>query len=82
MIGDPRIKHVCFTGSVGGGRRIMAMAAANQTWSGLCSSVWSTDTEHAMTVAGQLRSGIGRERGRQGMHEFTETHVMAIPSEA
>jgi acyl-CoA reductase-like NAD-dependent aldehyde dehydrogenase len=26
-------------------------------------------------------SGIGRELGRQGMHEFTETHVMAVPSE-
>ena len=26
-------------------------------------------------------SGIGRELGRQGMHEFTETHVMAVPSD-
>jgi acyl-CoA reductase-like NAD-dependent aldehyde dehydrogenase len=26
-------------------------------------------------------SGIGRELGRQGMHVFTETHVMAVPSE-
>jgi hypothetical protein len=25
-------------------------------------------------------SGIGRELGQQGMHEFTETHVMAVPS--
>ncbi len=82
-----------------------AVALANQTWSGLCSSVWSADTEHAMRVAKQLRtgvtffnnhnatavderapfggfnsSGIGRELGRQGMHEFTETHVMAVPS--
>ena len=24
-------------------------------------------------------SGIGRPLGRQGMHEFTETHVMAVP---
>ena len=31
VVGDPRIKHVCFTGSVGGGRRIMTMAAANLT---------------------------------------------------
>ena len=31
VVGDPRIKHVCFTGSVGGGKRIMAMAAANLT---------------------------------------------------
>jgi acyl-CoA reductase-like NAD-dependent aldehyde dehydrogenase len=22
VVGDPRVKHVCFTGSVGGGRRI------------------------------------------------------------
>jgi acyl-CoA reductase-like NAD-dependent aldehyde dehydrogenase len=82
-----------------------AVALANQTWSGLCSSVWSADTEHAMTIARQLRtgvtffnnhnatavderapfggfnaSGIGRELGRPGMHEFTETHVMAVPS--
>jgi acyl-CoA reductase-like NAD-dependent aldehyde dehydrogenase len=81
-----------------------AVALANNTWSGLCSSVWSADTEHAVKVARQLRtgaaffnnhnatavderapfggfnqSGIGRELGRQGLHEFTETHVMAVP---
>ena len=78
MIGDPRIKHVCFTGSVGGGRlkivaeeqfgpalpvipydsEAEAVVLANQTWSGLCSSVWSADTEHAMKIAGQLRTGV------------------------
>ena len=82
-----------------------AVALANNTWSGLCSSVWSADTEHAMKIARQLRtgvtffnnhnatavderapfggfnqSGIGRELGREGMREFTETHVMAVPS--
>jgi len=35
-----------------------AIAMANDTWSGLCSSVWSGDDEHAMAVAGQLRTGI------------------------
>jgi acyl-CoA reductase-like NAD-dependent aldehyde dehydrogenase len=83
-----------------------AVALANQTWSGLCSSVWSADTEHAMKIARQLRtgvtffnnhnatavderapfggfnqSGIGRELGREGLREFTETHVMAVPSD-
>jgi acyl-CoA reductase-like NAD-dependent aldehyde dehydrogenase len=82
-----------------------AIRLANATWSGLCSSVWSGDAEHAMKVARQLRtgvtffnnhnatavderapfggfnqSGIGRELGRQGLREFTETHVMAVPS--
>lgn len=81
-----------------------AIALANDTWSGLCSSVWSTDREHAMSVARQLRtgvtffnnhnatavderapfggfnqSGIGRELGREGLLEFTETHVMSVP---
>jgi acyl-CoA reductase-like NAD-dependent aldehyde dehydrogenase len=81
-----------------------AIALANDTWSGLCSSVWSTDHEHAMIVARQLRagvtffnnhnatavderapfggfnqSGIGRELGREGLLEFTETHVMSAP---
>ena len=31
VVGDPRIRHVCFTGSVAGGKRIMGMAAANLT---------------------------------------------------
>jgi acyl-CoA reductase-like NAD-dependent aldehyde dehydrogenase len=82
-----------------------AVALANQTWSGLCSSVWSADTGHAMKIAGPLRtgvtffnnqnatavderapfggfnaSGIGRELGRPGLYEFTETHVTAVPS--
>ncbi len=82
-----------------------AVALANCTWSGLCSSVWSADADHAMQIARQLRtgvtffnnhnatavderapfggfnqSGIGRELGRQGLHEFSETHVMAVPS--
>ena len=35
-----------------------AVQAANDTWSGLCSSVWSGDDEHAMTVARRLRTGV------------------------
>jgi hypothetical protein len=30
---------------------------------------------------GFTQSGIGRELGREGMHDFTETHVMAVPVE-
>jgi acyl-CoA reductase-like NAD-dependent aldehyde dehydrogenase len=35
-----------------------AIRLANDTWSGLCSSVWSGDSEHAMAVARQLRTGV------------------------
>jgi acyl-CoA reductase-like NAD-dependent aldehyde dehydrogenase len=35
-----------------------AVEAANNTWSGLCSSVWSGDNQHAMTVARRLRTGV------------------------
>jgi acyl-CoA reductase-like NAD-dependent aldehyde dehydrogenase len=83
-----------------------AIAQANDTWSGLCSSVWSADDDHATRVAAQLRtgvtffnnhnatavderapfggfnqSGVGRELGQEGLLEFTETHVMSIPTE-
>ena len=36
----------------------------------------------AASSGGFNASGIGRELGRQGMHAFTETHVMAVPSES
>jgi acyl-CoA reductase-like NAD-dependent aldehyde dehydrogenase len=34
-----------------------AVRAANDTWAGLCSSVWSSDPERAASVAARLRSG-------------------------
>jgi acyl-CoA reductase-like NAD-dependent aldehyde dehydrogenase len=34
-----------------------AIARANDTWSGLCSSVWTTDLDHAAVLAAQLRTG-------------------------
>jgi acyl-CoA reductase-like NAD-dependent aldehyde dehydrogenase len=34
-----------------------AIRQANDTWAGLCSSVWSADPEHAAAVAARLRSG-------------------------
>jgi len=34
-----------------------AIRQANDTWSGLCSSVWSADPEHAAAVAARLRTG-------------------------
>jgi acyl-CoA reductase-like NAD-dependent aldehyde dehydrogenase len=35
-----------------------AIAQANDSWAGLCSSVWSQDLERAMSVGRQLRSGV------------------------
>lgn len=35
-----------------------AIAQANDSWAGLCSSVWSENAEHAMAVARQLRAGV------------------------
>ncbi len=34
-----------------------AIRAANDTWAGLCASVWSSDDEHAVSVGRQLRAG-------------------------
>jgi acyl-CoA reductase-like NAD-dependent aldehyde dehydrogenase len=33
------------------------VALANDTWAGLCASVWSSDDEHAMKIGRQLRAG-------------------------
>ncbi len=35
-----------------------AIGQANDTWSGLCSSVWSSDDEHGAAVAARLRTGV------------------------
>jgi hypothetical protein len=46
--------------------------------------VWSnhnaTAVDERAPSGGFNASGIGRELGRPGMHEFTEIHVMAVPS--
>lgn len=34
-----------------------AIRQANDTWSGLCSSVWSADAGHAEAVVARLRTG-------------------------
>ena len=34
-----------------------AITRANDTWSGLCSSVWTADLDHAAAVAARLRTG-------------------------
>jgi acyl-CoA reductase-like NAD-dependent aldehyde dehydrogenase len=34
-----------------------AIRQANDTWSGLCSSVWSSDSDHVEAVAARLRTG-------------------------
>jgi acyl-CoA reductase-like NAD-dependent aldehyde dehydrogenase len=35
-----------------------AVARANDTWSGLCSSVWTQDAERAASIAARLRTGF------------------------
>jgi acyl-CoA reductase-like NAD-dependent aldehyde dehydrogenase len=84
-----------------------AIAAANDTWAGLCSSVWTEDPKRAAEVGARLSSGytwvnnhgaaflderapfgglrssgIGREMGLLGLHEFMDTHSVSFPDPA
>jgi acyl-CoA reductase-like NAD-dependent aldehyde dehydrogenase len=84
-----------------------AIAAANDTWAGLCSSVWTEDPTRAADVGARLSSGytwvnnhgaaflderapfgglrssgIGREMGLLGLHEFMDTHSVSFPDPA
>jgi acyl-CoA reductase-like NAD-dependent aldehyde dehydrogenase len=43
-----------------------AIRRANDTWAGLCSSVWSSDPERAAAVAARLRSGTTFVNGHSG----------------
>jgi acyl-CoA reductase-like NAD-dependent aldehyde dehydrogenase len=43
-----------------------AIRRANDTWAGLCSSVWSSDAEHAGSVAARLRAGTTFVNGHSG----------------
>ena len=72
VVGDPRVKHVCFTGSVGGGRRIMSMAAANLT--NVTLELGGNDPAVVLDDARSTRQTIGRIAGatfrtdRSGLH--------------
>lgn len=82
---------------------VEAIALANDSEYGLCSSVWTADVEHGLDVARRLQagttylnhhgpaaqddrvpfggvknSGIGRQLGTHGIHEFTERHSITI----
>src|ERR671912_1066016 len=60
-----------------------AVAAANDTWAGLCGSVWTADVDAANRVdlrapfGGMKQSGFGREQGIEGVRAFQDTRSIA-----
>jgi succinate-semialdehyde dehydrogenase/glutarate-semialdehyde dehydrogenase len=78
------------------------VSLANETTFGLGASVWSSDTEKAITLANQLEcgnvfindlvksdarwpfggnknSGFGKELGPEGIQEFSDLKIIAVP---
>ena len=61
--------------------RLARYGAASRTSQPFFNNHDATAVDERAPFGGFNASGIGRELGRQGRHEFTETHVMAVPSD-
>jgi AraC-like DNA-binding protein len=58
-----------------------AGVSSTRLTSAACSGSTTATRPPPAGASGFNASGVGRELGRQGLHEFTETHVMAVPSD-
>ena len=82
LAGCQRRSILCSSVWSGDDERAMRVARQLRTGVTFFNNHNATAVDERAPFGGFAQSGIGRELGREGMHDFTGTHVRAVPAGA